>query len=462
MTFHLQRPHGIELSNVDTPSKPTKVNSNMTGSSTADVKSPTQPCLSQFIMKQFDLNSTRAQAITKRIGIFIAHDLRPISIVESPSFAKMLHSLEPRYKLPSRRYFADRVIPSLYYEVKDEVEVKINAAVSVALTNDGWTSRAAQSYVTTTAHFISEEWKLESKVLETVHIPESHTGENLGSALANTAAHWNTIREHNINCVVTDNAINMKVAVQVSELGPHLGCFAHTVNLASKRALSVGCVDRLLGRVRRIVAYFHRSPKATHILQEKLKLLSITGATKLIMDVSTRWNSYDMLERFLVFELAVMEALMSKDVRKDLKAIVTLSEDDITNIEKVVSTLKPLKTVTTILRDSTSPTVSLILPLKNTITRAMTPQADDSVLITSVKQAILKDLQPRYEEESVKDFLLQATALDHRFLALPFISEEERHHVFLDIVMNTDLFSTAVESHCQQVKNLYFYYNIEY
>ncbi len=51
-------------------------------------------------------------------------------------------------------------------------------------------------------------------------------------------------------------------------LSPHIKCFAHTLNLASQAGLNVSRVSRLLGRVRKVVAFFHRSVTATAVLTE--------------------------------------------------------------------------------------------------------------------------------------------------------------------------------------------------
>ena len=114
-----------------------------------------------------------------------------------------------------------------------------------------------------TAHFIDANWTLQEKVLETITLAESHTGKNLGDAIRNTAETWKTVRAHNINPVTTDNASNMTVAVESSGLGLHITCVAHTLNLCTKRGLQVASFDRLLGRIRIIINFFHRSSKAT-------------------------------------------------------------------------------------------------------------------------------------------------------------------------------------------------------
>lgn len=86
-------------------------------------------------------------------------------------------------------------------------------------------------------------------------------------------------------------------AVQEAEL-TSIRCLAHTINLASNKALKLRAVDNVLVKVRRVVSFFHRSPKAAAVLKEKQEL-KVVPEHKLIIDVATRWNSsYDMLERY--------------------------------------------------------------------------------------------------------------------------------------------------------------------
>lgn len=95
--------------------------------------------------------------------------------------------------------------------------------------------------------------------------------------------------------MTTDNAINMVNACRDAEIYIHIGCFAHTLNLCTQRGLKVNQMDRLCGRVRHVVSFFHRSSVATDILKQKQALLELPKH-KLIQDLSTRWNStYDMI-----------------------------------------------------------------------------------------------------------------------------------------------------------------------
>lgn len=74
--------------------------------------------------------------------------------------------------------------------------------------------------------------------------------------------------------IVTDNASNMIVAAQLANF-QHVKCYVHTPNLASQRALKLPTVVRLLGRVRRIVVFFHQSTIGSYTLEQKQKLLEL-------------------------------------------------------------------------------------------------------------------------------------------------------------------------------------------
>ena len=46
--------------------------------------------------------------------------------------------------------------------------------------------------------------------------------------------------------VVTDNAYNIEVGVRASGYGPHIKFFAHTLNMGTKKALTVPTINTVL------------------------------------------------------------------------------------------------------------------------------------------------------------------------------------------------------------------------
>ena len=70
--------------------------------------------------KKFTANSPQAIELNKAVTYFIAKDAQPFSTVEKPGFKRMISKLNPRYQLPSRRYFIEHEIPQLYSEIKEK------------------------------------------------------------------------------------------------------------------------------------------------------------------------------------------------------------------------------------------------------------------------------------------------------------------------------------------------------
>ena len=100
-------------------------------------------------------------------------------------------------------------------------------------------------------------------------------------------------------------------------------------------------------------------------------------------------------ERYVEQQGAIFATLMSKDVKKNVKDLVTLTDDDNGILEDMIRILKPIKTVTTLMCDTKHPTLSLTHPLKELLTLQLKEQEQDNSVIKAMKAAILKDLRPR-------------------------------------------------------------------
>ena len=123
--------------------------------------------------------SQRHVAITKAVALMIAIDFQPFSIVEDEGFKFLLHILDRRYQLPCRKQFSEKVMPQMYGELREKVSIVIKSAMFLALTTDCWTSRAGDSYISITSHFINDKYKRQLVVLDTFPLCERHTAHNL-------------------------------------------------------------------------------------------------------------------------------------------------------------------------------------------------------------------------------------------------------------------------------------------
>ena len=111
--------------------------------------------------------------------------MAPVYVVEKDSFRDLIHTLDPRYVMPSRKHFSKVELPHLYASCRAEVEREVCSATNYALTTDMWMSRATQPYMSLTIHFI-KDWTLRGRCLQTVYFPDDHTGVILAQGMSLT------------------------------------------------------------------------------------------------------------------------------------------------------------------------------------------------------------------------------------------------------------------------------------
>lgn len=107
------------------------------------------------------LSEKRKREITDKIAEFVAFDMRPVNIVEGKGFKELMRTLEPGYTVPKRETVM-YAVDVKYTSIWAEVFRLINHCEAISLTTDIWTSLQMEAYLTATAHFITEDWRLEN------------------------------------------------------------------------------------------------------------------------------------------------------------------------------------------------------------------------------------------------------------------------------------------------------------
>jgi len=63
----------------------------------------------------------------------IALDCQPYSVVDDIGFRAMVQALEPRYNLPSRRYFTETVIPTIVERMVQTIKANLKSVSYLSL-----------------------------------------------------------------------------------------------------------------------------------------------------------------------------------------------------------------------------------------------------------------------------------------------------------------------------------------
>ena len=213
----------------------------------------------------------------------MALDYQPLSVVTDVGFTSLLQTIEPRYKIPSRKYFTDNVLPKIKENIDTKLAQSLKDVEFLSLTTDIWsTNLLNESLISMTAHWIGGEFKRTSAVLHAQKIKGSHTGIAICRILESMLENWK-ISKSRIHMVVADNASNMKKALREGHFEAQ-GCFAHTLQLVvNDDVLSQRAVINTLSVCRSIVGHLKHSTIAYHKLDIKKH--------KLQQDEPTRWNS---------------------------------------------------------------------------------------------------------------------------------------------------------------------------
>lgn len=200
-------------------------------------KKQTQQTLAETFTKKTPYDKKSGKMITNSVTSFIARSMLPIQSVEKDGFQEMLQTLDPRYNLPSRRYFSETALPKLYESCRQTLSHKLQKVTYYATTSDLWSSRTSEPYLSLTIHFVDEEWQLQSFCLQTSYFPEDHTGELIAQGLKDALSSWSFDDEHMV-CMTTDSGANVVSALRINNW-QLLPCFGHRLHIAIGKFLNL-------------------------------------------------------------------------------------------------------------------------------------------------------------------------------------------------------------------------------
>ena len=357
--------------------------------------------------RRWDINDSRAQNIHTRIGEMIALDYQPFSVVEDVGFCRLLHAIEPKYNIPSRKYFTETVVPEIHDRIKKAVAKEIAAVRNMSFTTDIWSTAVnMHSLLSLTAHWVTESFERKSAVLHAKPFDGSHTGESIAETFDDMFRSWDINKQDQVHLVVRDNASNMVKAMSVALL-PDLGCFAHTLQLVvNDGTLSQRAVTDMCATARKIVGHFRRSCLAYDHLRSIQANLGL-AQHRLVQDEPTRWNStLHMLQRILEQKMALAAYATEHPIPQ-------LTQNQLNLANKVVQVLVPIDEITkSVSLDSAA--VSVIIPFVRILSRTLDQNEEDSGVRT-MKADMKASLAKRYVDVEKNDKLTIATILDPRF-----------------------------------------------
>ncbi|KAL0811816.1 hypothetical protein ABMA28_009244 [Loxostege sticticalis] len=364
--------------------------------------------ITEFMPKR---RSNNKNEIDTKIIQMIILDFQPFRIVEDRGFRALLEYAFPNYVIPTRKYFANNMLPALYEKTRNKLKEKNSTEVgSICVTVDIWSTCNNDSMMALTGHYIDKECcTLQSFLLDCVPLEKSHTAKNLSHTIKKTCDEW--MISQKILLGVSDNGANIKNAIE-KELGwRHFSCFSHTLNLAVTDVLKAGDVTDVVNKIKNVVKHFKKSNVAWAKLK-KYQEQAGTAPKRLLQEVPTRWNStFYMLKRCLELKESLNSAMANLGLE-----MITVYEWQI--CKEATLMLEPCEEVTRELCGENYVTGSLLIPRTTGLIKALEQLTLDDVLMPCVeemRQDLIGGIKNRFAHLSRSRTFTNCMFLDPRF-----------------------------------------------
>ncbi|CAB5196259.1 unnamed protein product [Rhizophagus irregularis] len=317
----------------------------------------------------------------------VKNDL-PFTCVESEDFCNMIFLLRKDAFIPSADTIKNYIMTSFNDSQKKVASILQNTSSKISFTIDAWTSSNNFSFLGITAHWVTENWKLKSFLLDFIKLEGPHSGANIKDAFLKSLKIFNI--ESKILGVTTDNASNNVTFLKAVESNlsqkyiyydsedKHVRCLAHVINLAAQQVLTT------------------------------LKATDNDESSNEEVDVRTRWNStYDMLVRARKLK-EPLNILSNSD--SNLRPF-TINEDEWINLLEIEELLKYFAKVTKQICGETYPILSYVIPIYNILLNKLEDFRDTPNRFENGKEAAINAINKLKIYYNKTDSTLYAVSL---------------------------------------------------
>jgi hypothetical protein len=417
LKYHLEKKHPFTKISDDGETKSGTVTMTMSAGGKATTTSTSkQRTLHHFT---YTVGSSHSQEITRKLCLWIAKELRPISICEDSGLQELLRAAtrDNSYKLPGRTSVTEK-LHDLYRAQYAKVKQQVSRAKHITLAFDHWTSLTSDNYTGVILVYVNDDYTLTHTTAGIFHSNESQTAENICDHITTIMNEWGISSA--VQSVCTDNAANKPKAAKLLKI-QHFPCMAHTLQLAINHGLEQAGLSAILMKCRAIVGRVKRSPLQKGKLQSVMK----DSRLMLLQDVPTRWGStLDMITRLIIQREAVSEWVGTQT------GLQPVSDSEWKKLEVMRDLLQPCEEVCKLLGGQEYVTASVVLPALALLKNKMTADDADSAYARRFKEGLYVDICHRMHNAETNATLQVATALDIRFKSLKSVPKNRRDQVW--------------------------------
>ena len=289
----------------------------------------------------------------------------PLHMVEHSAFKAFIQGLQPQFKMPDHEALEKEIFGIFQKEKHNLGQLFSMIPGRVCLSIGLWTTSQTLGYVSVTGHFIDNDWKLHSRVLNFSMVSSPHSENALSDVIGNCLSDWNI--KSNLFTITLDNNCSSH-DIYSANLRDHLSnkntltlkgqlfvvrCYAHLLNLAAQDVIA--SIHGIIYNIRESLKYVKASLVREERFAEIVQQLEIPCTRPLSLDVQSHWDTtYLMLIGALEFRhaFAYLETC-------DPHYNEAPSPDDWKKVETVCTYLKLLYDSANVILSATDPTANI-------------------------------------------------------------------------------------------------------
>nr|XP_008118601.1 PREDICTED: zinc finger BED domain-containing protein 6-like [Anolis carolinensis] len=350
---HLKVHHGLHLPGVAVvPPSPLRPLKERPQGSSTPAPEPVPPAFQLVCQERsqpyYPPTHPMALQLASDTAWMLAVDMQPLSYVDNEGFRRLMATAQPRWKIPSRTFFATKAVPELSKVVSRAVRQVVAGSVghTVHVTVDIWDSGQAATYMSVTGHWVAEFAGILSRKHATLSVcafEESCSPDDICHKLQEVLQDW--LYDLKAGGVVSDSGNNAAKSVRELRL-KHVPCLARCLRLVAKAFLATDAqVGRLLKLCRRICGHYSHSATVRRRLLEVQANLGLHQPMR--QEARARSiSTLQMLER-LYWQRQAITAMLEEDGKDDDDSShLCLTPADWKLVKCLMEILKPFEDAT--------------------------------------------------------------------------------------------------------------------
>lgn len=394
------------------------------------------------------------EAVSTLVYKFVIDDVQPFSLVEQPSFKKLIEGISGGKTVMCRKTLIQR-IEREFTVMKENLITTLKKVKHVCTTADLWTAHN-RSFFGMTCHWIDDgTLERKSAALACVRVKGRHTFNVLAAKISELHNEFKI--QHKVRATVTDNGSNFVKAFREFEaeegapdelddgirftdvnavldmegddelpfyLPPHQRCAAHTLNLIAtnevQKAASSGQSRRVyrsaLGKCSFIWNKAHRSSAAAELVQD-------IATMRVSVPCITRWSS----EYTAISKLIGLAEDQLGDICTSL-GCTRLNPPEMTFLREYVSVLQPLAQAIDLLQGEKKCFLGFLIPTILSLKSKMSDKLAQVTITAHIATAVIEAIDRRFEAMLSSHSAKMATTTMPKF-RLCWISNDNREEM---------------------------------